>query len=108
MHIVHIVQIVLIVHIVHIVHTVHIVHIVHILRIVHIMHIVLIVTTKLTIKLTTKIFSSKCSLPNAYRGECFTGMTIFERFMFIAQIFPSEFRTVERCLVLCFRVFALW
>ena len=34
-----------------------------------------------------------------HRGECFSGVTIFQRFMFIAQIFPSEFRTVERCLV---------
>ena len=27
------------------------------------------------------------------------GVTIFPRFMFTAHIFPSEFRTVEYCLV---------
>ena len=35
-----------------------------------------------------------------HRGECFTGVTTFQRFMFIAQIFPSELCTVECCLVL--------
>ena len=34
-----------------------------------------------------------------HRGECFTGVTIFQRFICTIQIFPSDFRTVERCLV---------
>ena len=34
-----------------------------------------------------------------HRGGCFTGVTIFQRFMFTTQIFQAEVRTVERCLV---------
>ena len=35
-----------------------------------------------------------------HRGECYTGVTIFQRFMLTAHFFSSESRTVERCLVL--------
>ena len=37
-----------------------------------------------------------------HRGECFTGMTIFQRLMFIIQFFSSEFCIVERCLFFSF------
>ena len=35
-----------------------------------------------------------------FRCEYFSGVNIFQRFMFTAQFLSSEFRTVERCLVL--------